>query len=85
MNIFKLITIFSLFYTVFLGQVVAGPAHKSDYDKLVNSYLIVEALSRDGNLNAISNKKTMYSFLTEEQKNEANKIISMRINDKTNL
>ena len=78
MNIFKLITIF-------LGQVVVGPAHKSDYDKLVNSYLIVEALSRDGNLNAISNKKTMYSFLTEEQKNEANKIISMRINDKTNL
>ena len=42
-------------------------------------------LSRDGNLNAISNKKTMYSFLTEEQKDKANKIISMRINDKTNL
>jgi len=68
-----------------LGQVVAGPAHKGDYHKLVNSYLIVEELSRDGNLNAISNKKTMYSFLTEEQKDKANKIISMRINDKTNL
>ena len=85
MDIFKLITIFSLFSTIFLGQVVACPAHKGDYHKLVNSYLIVEELSRDGNLNAISNKKTMYSFLTEEQKDKANKIISMRINDKTNL
>ena len=85
MNIFKLLLAFSLFSSLFAGQAFSGPANKSNNDKLVNSYLIVEKLSRDGNANAISNKKTMYSFLNQEQKNKVNKIITMKLDNKVNL
>jgi hypothetical protein len=85
MNIFKLLLAFSLFSSLFVGQAFSGPANKSNNDKLVNSYLIVEKLSRDGNANAISNKKTMYSFLNQEQKNKVNKIITMKLDNKVNL
>tara|TARA_B110000091_G_C13582424_1_gene377038 strand:+ start:213 stop:470 length:258 start_codon:yes stop_codon:yes gene_type:complete len=85
MNIFKLLLAFSLFSLLFVGQAFSGPANKSNNDKLVNSYLIVEKLSRDGNANAISNKKTMYSFLNQEQKNKVNKIITMKLDNKVNL
>ena len=53
--------------------------------RLINSYLIVEELSRDGNLNAISNKKTMYSFLTQDQKDKVHKIITMKLSNKLNF
>ena len=56
----------------------AGPANKTVADKLVNSYLVVEQLASDGNLNAVSNKKTMYSFLNEDQRKLVNKIITLR-------
>jgi|TARA_B110000305_G_C19038993_1_gene447286 hypothetical protein len=85
MNIFKLLLAFSLFSSLFVGQAFSGPANKSNNDKLVNSYLIVEKLSRDGNANAISNKKTMYSFLNQEQKNKVNKIITTKLDNKVNL
>jgi hypothetical protein len=85
MNIFKLLLAFSLFSSLFVGQAFSGPANKSNNDKLVNSYLIVEKLSRDGNANAISNKKTMYGFLNQEQKNKVNKIITMKLDNKVNL
>ena len=85
MNIFKLLLAFSLFSSLFVGQAFSGPANKSNNDKLVNSYLIVEKLSRDGNANAISNKKTMYSFLNQEQKNKVNKIITMKLDNKVKL
>jgi|TARA_B110000467_G_scaffold75914_1_gene68766 hypothetical protein len=85
MNIFKLLLAFSLFSSLFVGQAFSGPANKNNNDKLVNSYLIVEKLSRDGNANAISNKKTMYSFLNQEQKNKVNKIITMKLDNKVNL
>ena len=41
--------------------------NKANTDKLVNSYLVVEQLASDGNSNAVSNKKTMYSFLNEDK------------------
>ena len=85
MNIFKLLLAFSLFSSLFVGQAFSGPANKSNNDKLVNSYLIVEKLSRDVNANAISNKKTMYSFLNQEQKNKVNKIITTKLDNKVNL
>ena len=85
MNIFKLLLAFSLFSSLFVGQAFSGPANKSNNDKLVNSYLIVEKLSRDGNANAISNKKTMYSFLNQEQKDKVNKIITTKLDNKVNL
>jgi len=85
MNIFKLLLAFSLFSSLFVGQAFSGPANKSNNDKLVNSYLIVEKLSRDGNANAIRNKITMYSFLNQEQKNKVNKIITMKLDNKVNL
>lgn len=85
MNIFKLLLAFSLFSSLFVSQAFSGPANKSNNDKLVNSYLIVEKLSRDGNANAISNKKTMYSFLNQEQKNKVNKIITMKLDNKVKL
>ena len=85
MNIFKLLLAFSLFSSLFVGQAFSGPANKNNNDKLVNSYLIVEKLSRDGNANAISNKKTMYSFLNQEQKNKVNKIITTKLDNKVNL
>ena len=85
MNIFKLLLAFSIFSSLFVGQAFSGPANKSNNDKLVNSYLIVEKLSRDGNANAISNKKTMYSFLNQEQKNKVNKIITMKLDNKVKL
>jgi hypothetical protein len=85
MNIFKLILTFSLFITIFISQAFAGPVNKSINDKLINSYLIVEELSRDGNVNAISNKKTMFSFLTQDQKDKVNKIITMKLDNKVNL
>ena len=85
MNIFKLLLAFSLFSSLFVGQAFSGPANKNNNDKLVNSYLIVEKLSRDGNANAISNKKTMYSFLNQEQKNKVNKIITMKLDNKVKL
>ena len=85
MNIFKLLLTFSLFSSLFVSQAFSGPANKSYNDKLVNSYLIVEKLSRDGNANAISNKKTMYSFLNQEQKNKVNKIITMKLDNKVKL
>lgn len=85
MNIFKLLLAFSLFSSLFVGQAFSGPANKNNNDKLVNSYLIVEKLSRDGNANAVSNKKTMYSFLNQEQKNKVNKIITMKLDNKVNL
>ena len=85
MNIFKLLLAFSLFSSLLVSQAFSGPANKSYNDKLVNSYLIVEKLSRDGNANAISNKKTMYSFLNQEQKNKVNKIITMKLDNKVNL
>ena len=62
MNIFKLLLAFSLFSSLFVGQAFSGPANKINNDKLVNSYLIVEKLSRDGNANAISNKKLCTVF-----------------------
>ena len=73
MNILKLLLAFSLFSSLFVSQAFSGPANKSNNDKLVNSYLIVEKLSRDGNLIAISNKKTMYSFLTRIKKTKLTK------------
>jgi hypothetical protein len=85
MNIFKLLLAFSLFSSLFVGQAFSGPANKNNNDKLVNSYLIVEKLSRDGNANAVSNKKTMYSFLNQEQKNKVNKIITTKLDNKVNL
>ena len=85
MNMCKIIGLVSLFTLVTLMQSNAGPANKNNNDRLINSYLIVEELSRDGNLNAISNKKTMYSFLTQDQKDKVNKIITMKLNNKLNL
>ena len=85
MNVFKLLLAFSLFSSLFVSQAFSGPANKSNNDKLVNSYLIVEKLSRDGNLIAISNKKTMYSFLNQDQKNKVNKIITMKLDNKVKL
>ena len=85
MNILKLFLAFSLFSSLLVSQAFSGPANKSKNDKLVNSYLIVEKLSRDGNANAISNKKTMYSFLNQEQKNKVNKIITMKLDNKVKL
>ncbi len=67
------------------SSVLAGPANKMNDDKLVNSYLVVEELASDGNPNAVSNKKTMYSFLNEEQKKLVNKIITLRSENKANL
>ena len=63
----------------------AGPANKANTDKLVNSYLVVEQLASDGNSNAVSNKKTMYSFLNEDQKKLVNKIITLRKANRVNL
>ena len=68
-----------------VSSVLAGPANKMNDDKLVNSYLDVEELASDGNPNAVSNKKTMYSFLNEEQKKLVNKIITLRSENKANL
>ena len=59
--------------------------NKANTDKLVNSYLVVEQLASDGNSNAVSNKKTMYSFLNEDQKKLVNKIITLRKANKVNL
>ena len=67
------------------SSVLAGPANKMNDDKLVNSYLVVEELASDGNPNAVSNKKNMYSFLNEEQKKLVNKIITLRSENKANL
>ena len=68
----------AMIVTVFsISSVFAGPANKINPDKLVNSYLVVEKLASDGNLNAVSNKKTMYSFLNEDQKKLVNKIITL--------
>jgi hypothetical protein len=76
------IFLLSLFST---SIALAGPANKIDTDKLVNSYLVVEQLASDGNPNAVSNKKTMYSFLNEDQKKLVNKIITLRDNNRINL
>tara|TARA_B110000014_G_scaffold261684_1_gene253898 strand:+ start:1958 stop:2215 length:258 start_codon:yes stop_codon:yes gene_type:complete len=79
---------FGLVFSLFLFSVAslqAGPANKMNADRLVNSYLIVEQLASDGNQNALSNKKTMYSFLNEDQKDLVNKIISLRENERVRL
>ena len=68
-----------------ISSAFAGPANKANSDKLVNSYLVVEQLASDGNPNAVSNKKTMYSFLNEEQKKLVNKIITSRTTNNVNL
>ena len=68
-----------------VSSVLAGPANKMNDDKLVNSYLVVEQLASDGNPNAVSNKKTMYSFLNEDQKKLVNKIITLRNENKVRL
>ena len=68
-----------------ISSAIAGPANKVNPDKLVNSYLVVEQLASDGNPNAVSNKKTMYSFLNQEQKNKVNKIITMKLDNKVKL
>tara|TARA_B100000945_G_scaffold252347_1_gene209182 strand:- start:483 stop:740 length:258 start_codon:yes stop_codon:yes gene_type:complete len=68
-----------------ISSVLAGPANKIISDKLINSYLVVEELASDGNLNAVSNKKTMYSFLNEEQKKLVNKVITLKRENKANL
>lgn len=68
-----------------LSSAFAGPANKVNPDKLVNSYLVVEQLASDGNPNAVSNKKTMYSFLNQDQKNKVNKIITMKLDNKVKL
>ena len=68
-----------------ISNVLAGPANKINADKLVNSYLVVEELASDGNPNAVSNKKTMYSFLNEDQKKLVNKIITLRNENRVNL
>lgn len=68
-----------------VNSALAGPANKINADKLVNSYLVVEELASDGNPNAVSNKKTMYSFLNEDQKKLVNKIITLRNENRVNL
>jgi len=68
-----------------VGSVLAGPANKMNDDKLVNSYLVVEELASDGNPNAVSNKKTMYSFLNEDQKKLVNKIITLKNENRVKL
>ena len=68
-----------------LSSAFAGPANKVNPDKLVNSYLVVEQLASDGNPNAVSNKKTMYSFLNEDQRKLVNKIITLRKANRVNL
>ena len=68
-----------------VSSVLAGPANKMNDDKLVNSYLVVEELASDGNPNAVSNKKTMYSFLNENQKKLVNKIITLKNENKVKL
>ena len=85
MNMCKIIGLVSLFTLVTLMQSNAGLANKNNNDRLINSYLIVEELSRDGNLNAISNKKTMYIFLTKDQKDKVHKIITMKLSNKLNF
>ena len=68
-----------------ISSSLAGPANKYTTDNLVNSYLIVEKLASDGNYNAVSNKKTMYSFLNEEQKKLVNKIITLKESGNSSL
>jgi hypothetical protein len=79
---FGLIIILSIFS---IGSSLAGPAINNNTDRLVNSYLIVEQLASDGNYNAVSNKKTMYSFLNEEQKKLVNKIITLKESGNSSL
>lgn len=85
MRFFKNLCLVFLVSTFSISSVFAGPANKMESDKLVNSYLVVEKLASDGNLNAVSNKKTMYSFLNEDQKRLVNKIITLKNDNRSSL
>jgi len=85
MRFFKNLCLVFLVSTFCISSVFAGPANKMESDKLVNSYLVVEKLASDGNLNAVSNKKTMYSFLNEDQKKLVNKIITLKNDNRSSL
>jgi len=79
---FSLVIVLCIFS---ISSAFAGPANKINPDKLVNAYLVVEKLASDGNSNAVSNKKTMYSFLNEDQKKLVNKIITLNNSNRSNL
>ena len=85
MSIFKSLSLVAVICVFSISSVLAGPANKIHPDKLVNAYLVVEKLSSDGNVNAVSNKKTMYSFLNEDQKKLVNKIITLNKSNGSNL
>ena len=85
MFILRSLVVLILLSLLSISSAFAGPANKANSDKLVNSYLVVEQLASDGNPNAVSNKKTMYSFLNEEQKKLVNKIITSRTTNNVNL
>ena len=45
----------------------AGPTGEKVFDPLVNSYLTVVELSKDGNINAVKNREVIYKFLNKDQ------------------
>ena len=78
MFIFKKITLVTICSLFLLGNSFAGPANKNEVDHLVSSYLVLVDLSNDGNLNAISNKITVYEFLNEDQRILVDRILAYR-------
>ena len=49
----------------------AGPIGEKVFDPLVNSYLTVVELSKDGNINAVKNREVIYKFLNNQIQFEA--------------
>ena len=58
------------------GHAFAGPANKVNEDHLIKSYLVVADLAKNGNEFAVSNKKTIYSFLNNGQRIIVDEIIA---------
>ena len=64
------------------GNALAGPANKVNEDHLVKSYMVISVLAKNGNRYAIGNKKTIYSFLNNDQRVIVDRLIaSQRISN----
>jgi len=66
-TIMKKLFVTILLTTMFSFSSLAGPTGEKAFDPLINSYLIVSNLAKDGNINAIKSKALIYSFLSIEQ------------------
>jgi|AACY02.6.fsa_nt_gi hypothetical protein len=67
------------------GSALAGPANKMLEDRLISSYLVLADLAKDGNEIAVSNKKTVYGFLSNEQKIFVDEIIATNLSNKNKI